>query len=136
MNAVRSGLIACIAIASGVGIVAQQAAVPSPPGVTRTILNQQDLAVPGYASALVRVELLPGAREGKHQHPGTLIGHVLEGVLTFEREGKPTLEFKAGDTFNVEPNTTHEGLNRGATTARLLVSFVFPKNQPMTVPVK
>ena len=52
----RIGLIGWLGalVSSGLVLLAQQ---PAPPAVTRTILNQQDLAVPGYASALVRVEL-------------------------------------------------------------------------------
>ena len=120
---------------SGVAPIAQQPAAP-PPGVTRTILNQQDLAIPGYASALMRVELAAGAREGRHRHPGTLIGHVLEGAITLDHEGRPTREYKAGETFNIDPDKIHEGVNKGTVPVRLLVGVVFPKDKPMTIPVQ
>ena len=106
-----------------------------PPAVTRTVLNQQDLAVPGYASALVRVELPAGAREGRHQHPGTLIAMVQEGTMTLEYVGKGTMEYKVGETFYVAPGTIHEGMNRGTAPVKLIASFVFPKDKPMTIPV-
>ena len=123
-------------VASAWGLLAQQPATPpAGPTVTRTVLNQQDLAVPGYASALVRVDLPVGAREGRHQHPGTLIAHVLEGVLTLDYEGKPTTQYKVGDTFPVEPGKIHEGINRGTVPVKLLASFVFPKDKPMTIQV-
>ena len=131
----RIGLIVLLAalVSSGLGLLAQQ---PAPPAVTRTILNQQDLAVPGYASALVRVELPAGAREGRHRHPGTLIGHVLEGVLTLDHEGRPTRDYKAGETFDIDPDKVHEGINKGPVPVRLLASVVFPKDKPMTVPAE
>jgi quercetin dioxygenase-like cupin family protein len=122
-------------IAPAWGVIAQQPATPAGPTVTRTVLNQQDLAVPGYASALVRVDLPIGGREGRHQHPGTLIVHVLEGVLTLDYEGRPTTQYKAGDTFPVEPGKIHEGINRGTVPVKLLASFVFPKDKPMTIQV-
>jgi quercetin dioxygenase-like cupin family protein len=108
------------------GVLAQQAA---------TVLNQQDMAVPGYAAALVRVELPVGAREGRHQHPGTLIALVQEGTLTLDYEGKPTMQYKVGETFAVEPGKIHEGMNKGTVPAKLIAAFVFPKDKPMTIQV-
>ncbi len=105
------------------------------PTVTRSVLNQQDLAVPGYASALVRVELPPGAREGRHRHPGTLIAMVQQGTMTLEYVGKGTMEYKVGETFHVAPGTVHEGMNKSSGPVTLIASFVFPKDQPMTIPV-
>jgi quercetin dioxygenase-like cupin family protein len=119
---------------SGWGVLADQAAAPAP-SVTRTVLRQQDLAVPGYASALVRVDVPVGAREGRHRHPGTLIAVVAEGNFTLDYEGKPTLQLKPGDTFFVEPGQVHEGMNKGTVPVRLIASFVFPKDQPMTIQV-
>ena len=107
------------------------------PTVTRTVLNQQDLPMPGgYASALVRVQLPVGAREGRHQHPGTLIAVVAEGTMTLEVEGKGVLTFKTGETFSVPPGTVHEGMNKSGAPITLIASFVFPKDKPMTIPVK
>jgi quercetin dioxygenase-like cupin family protein len=119
---------------SGAAVLADQAAAPAPT-VTRTVLKQQDLAVPGYASALVRVDVPVGAREGRHQHPGTLVALVAEGNFTLDYEGKPTLQLKAGDTFSVEPGQVHEGMNKGTVPVRLIASFVFPKDKPMTIQV-
>ena len=120
---------------SGWALRADQAGAAAPT-VTRTVLNQQDLPVPGYAAALVRVQLPVGAREGRHQHPGTLIATVAEGTMTLEVEGKGVLTFKTGETFNVPPGTVHEGMNKSGAPITLIASFVFPKDKPMTVPVK
>ena len=114
-------------------LVAQQ---PAPPAVKRTVLNQQDLtSMPGYAAALVAVELPVGAREGRHMHPGTLIAQVQQGTLTLDYEGKPTVDYKVGDTFFVEPGKTHEGMNKGSVPVKLIAAFVFPKDKAMTIPV-
>jgi quercetin dioxygenase-like cupin family protein len=137
-NAIKAAMILGILTQSWVLLAQQpqQAATPAAgPTVTRTVLNQQDVAIPGYASALVRVDLPVGAREGKHQHPGTLIATVLEGVLTLDYEGKPTTQYRVGDTFSVEPGKVHEGINRGTVPVRLIASFVFPKDKPMTIQV-
>ena len=128
---VASIVVAVVAF-SGWGLLAQQAAAPT---VTRTILKQQDLPVPGFAAALVRVDLPVGAREGRHQHPGTLIATVQEGTLTLDHEGKPSTEYKVGETFSVESGKIHEGMNKGTVPVKLIASFVFPKDKPMTIQV-
>jgi quercetin dioxygenase-like cupin family protein len=122
-----------VAACSGWELRAQQAAAQ--PTVKRTVLNQQDISVPGYAAALVSVELPVGAREGRHFHPGTLIAQVQEGVLTLDYEGKPTAQYKVGDTFYVEPGKQHEGMNKGTVPVKLIATFVFPKDKPMTIQV-
>jgi quercetin dioxygenase-like cupin family protein len=106
------------------------------PAVTRKALLQQDLAIPGYATALVAVDFPVGSREGKHTHPGTLIAYVQEGVLTLDSEGKPTATYKAGDTFSVEPGKIHEGINNGTTPVKVLAAFVVEKGKPITSPAK
>ena len=106
------------------------------PTVKRTVLRQEDLVNnPGYAAALVRVDLPVGAREGRHQHPGTLVALVEEGTITLDYEGKPTMQYKVGDTFYVEPGKIHEGMNKGTVPVKLIASFVFPKDKPMTIQV-
>jgi len=133
-NSFKVGAIIAVVTVSGWSILANQAATPGPT-ITRTVLNQQDLPIPGFAAALVRVDLPVGSREGRHTHPGTLIATVQEGVLTLDYEGKPTVEYKVGDTFNVEPGKQHEGMNKGTVPTKLIASFVFPKDKPMTIQV-
>ena len=127
-------MLAVVTAFSGGGLLARQAAAPAPT-VTRTVLNQRDLPVPGFAAALVRVDLPVGAREGKHQHPGTLIAMVQEGTMTLDYEGKPTMQYKVGETFYVESGKIHEGMNKGTVPVKLIASFVFPKDKPMTIQV-
>jgi quercetin dioxygenase-like cupin family protein len=120
-----------------VSVAAQQPAAPKMPTVTRTPLMTQALPMPGgYVATLVSVELPVGAREGRHMHSGTLVAYVAEGALTLDYEGKPTATYKTGETFSVEPGKVHEGMNKGGVPTRLIATFVFPKDQPMTTQVK
>src|ERR1051326_3631624 len=89
--------------------VCTNSAAQNQPTVTRKVLMQQDLTIPGYTAALVSVEIPVGGREGKHTHPGTLVVYVQEGALTLDYEGKPTKTYKAGESFSVEPGKIHEG---------------------------
>jgi quercetin dioxygenase-like cupin family protein len=134
-NSFKVAMIVVVMVAfSGWRPLANQTAAAQPT-VKRTVLNQQDLSIPGYAAALVSVDLPVGAREGRHQHPGTLIAQVQQGTLTLDYEGKPTMEYKVGDTFYVEPGKIHEGMNKGTVPVKLIASFVFPKDKPMTIQV-
>ena len=123
-------------VAAAGSVVAQTPAATATPTVTRTPLMTQALPMPGgYVATLVSVELPVGAREGRHLHSGTLVAYVKEGALTLDHEGKPTVTYKPGETFSVEPGKVHEGMNKGNVTTRLIATFVFPKDQPMTTQV-
>ena len=102
------------------------------PAVKRTVLMQQDLAIPGYATALVQVDFPVGSREGRHTHPGSVMVHVEEGVVTLFYEGKPMTTYKAGETFFVEAGKVHEGMNNGNAPAKAIASFVVEKGKPLT----
>ena len=105
------------------------------PTVTRKVLIQQDLTIPGYTAAMVSVEIPVGGREGRHTHPGTVMVVVQEGELTLDYEGKPTATYKAGQSFSVEPGKIHECINKGKTPVRALASFVVEKGKPLTTQV-
>jgi quercetin dioxygenase-like cupin family protein len=106
------------------------------PNVTRKVLLQQDLNISGYTASLVAVEIPAGSREGRHTHPGTLVGYVQEGTLTLDYEGKPTKTYTAGETFSVEPGKIHEGINKGNTAVKILVTLVSEKGKPLVTPVQ
>ena len=132
------GLITAVVVAAFCGLAPSLAtsAAAQQPTVTRKVLRQRDLAIPGYTAALVAVDLPVGAREGKHTHPGTLIAYVQERVLTLDYEGKPTATYKAGDTFSVDPGKIHEGINNGTTPIKVLAAVVVEKGKPITSQVK
>ena len=121
-------VIASAAIAfAGILIQAQQA-----PTVKRMVLLQHDTSVPGYEAVLVAVEIPVGGREGRHTHPGTAMIHVTDGAITLDYEGKPTVTYKAGESFFVDAKSVHEGINKGNVPAKAIATFVIPKGQPVT----
>src|SRR5207244_13187867 len=68
-----STLIIVAAIAAiAVGIGAQQT------GFKRTVIQQENLSVPGREAVTAIAEFQPGATVGQHTHPGEEIGYVLE----------------------------------------------------------
>lgn len=105
-------------------------------GPERQFLLQEDLAIPGYEVVLAEATLAVGEREGKHTHPGTLVGHMLEGELTLEQEGLPSVVLKPGDSILVEPGQIHEGINTGDVPVKALVTFVVEKSKPLSIEAK
>ena len=108
----------------------------APPQVKRTVLLRHDTPAPGFEAVLVRVDLPGGAREGRHTHPGLLLIHVEEGTLTLDYEGKPTMDYKPGDSVVVEAGKIHEGINKGSTPIKVTATFVIPKGATLTTPAK
>jgi quercetin dioxygenase-like cupin family protein len=122
--------IAALAFVSAQVIHAQQA-----PTVKRTVLLQHDTSAPGFEAVLVAVEIPVGGREGRHFHSGTAMIHVTEGALTLDYEGKPTVRYKAGDSFFVDAKAVHEGINKENVPAKAIATFIIPKGQPVTTQV-
>ena len=125
-NSIKLTVLALI-VAAG-SVAAQQPAASKTPTVTRTPLVTKDLPMPGgFVATLVRVDLPVGAREGRRTHSGTLVAYVKEGALTLDHEGKPTVTYKAGETYSVEPGNVHEGMNKGDVPTQLIATFVYRK---------
>jgi len=108
-------------------------ALAQQPTVERKVLVQEDLTTnPGYQVVLVAVTIPVGGREGRHMHPGTLVGQVLEGALTLEQEGRPSVTYKAGESILVEPGRVHEGINKGSVPIRIVATFIVEKGKPLS----
>jgi quercetin dioxygenase-like cupin family protein len=137
MNFARLGpvrmitVFAALSLAGTLSVHAQQA-----PAVKRTIVLKQDMSIPEREGVMALVELPPGASEGRHTHPAEVFAFVLEGSISLENEGSPTVTLKAGDVFHIVPGKVHQATNNGTVTAKLAVVFVAEKGKPLTTPVK
>ena len=121
---------AAITVMGLLAVVAAQQA-----GFRRTLLQQEDLAAPDHEAVTARAELDPGASSGRHRHSGDEIGYVLDGTLTLEQDGKPTMALSAGETFLIPAGTVHNAVNTSAATVSVLVTYVAPKGQTLTTAV-
>ena len=83
--ALRLAIGAACAIAAGT-LLAQAS------GLTRTMVGKADVSVPGREAVIARVEVAPGARAGRHTHPGDEISYILEG----ESDPSSTASRRAG----------------------------------------
>jgi quercetin dioxygenase-like cupin family protein len=112
-------------------------------GVTRTVLLKKPLeADPKKEVTIFMAEFKPGARTGKHYHPGQEFIYVVEGEGRIEEAGKPPVELKPGMAIYFEsdpakPTYVHEGFNTSKTkTLKLVTTLITEKGQPLATPVK
>jgi len=124
-----SGVSVALLIAAAAALAAQQ------PTITRTVLQQADISVPGREAVTVRAEIPMGGTTGRHTHPGEEITYVLEGTLTLEIDGAAARTLKAGDAFFVPAGKVHNATaSSGKATA--IANYIVEKGKPLTTPVK
>ncbi|MBC7895507.1 MAG: cupin domain-containing protein [Cytophagaceae bacterium] len=106
-------------------------------GITRTDLQRHDLGATGREVIQARVELAPGVAFGKHTHPGEEIIYMLEGVLEYEVEGRPSpITLKAGEVLFIPARTVHAARNPGRINGAELATYVVEKGKPVLTMVK
>jgi len=130
-----AGVASC-AICGLTGFMATDASAQSPPpaassGVTRKVLSQIDGPVPGYTTISMDVTIEPGITVPRHTHPGIESSYVMEGMLELPVQGQPTRMIKAGDAFQIPPETPHAGGKPSDTKSRILVTYIVEKDKPL-----
>ena len=134
---VRQALFSAAAAATFITVLcAGRTLAQGAPEVKRTVLLRHDAPAPGFEAVLVGVEIPVGGREGRHTHPGLAIIHVEQGTLSLDYEGKPSTDYKPGDSVVVEGGKIHEGINKGTTPIKVIATFVIPKGATLTTPAK
>jgi quercetin dioxygenase-like cupin family protein len=122
---------AIVGISGGLVLDARQA-----PAVKRNVVLKQDMSIPDREGVMAWVDLPPGSAEGKHTHFAEVFAFVLEGTVSLEIEGKPTVTLKAGDVFYVPTGKVHQAINSSSAAAKLAAVFVAEKGKPLTTQVK
>ena len=102
-------------------------------GLKRTVLQKTELPDTKYVTVLVSVEIDPGTVVARHTHPGVESAYVLEGEAELSVQGQPARKIKAGDWFQIAPETPHSARN-GDKPSRLLVTYVVDKDKPLASP--
>ena len=124
----RSMFMLAALVAIAVGASAQQ------PGFKRTVIQQENLSIPGRESVTAIAEFQPGGTVGRHTHPGEEIGYILEGAIVLEQDGKPAVTLGAGKTFFIPSGTIHNATNKGQSQARVLANYIVEKGKPVATP--
>ena len=114
--------------------VSAQGAPPPTPGFTRKLLSKIDGPMAGYETLVMEVEIGPGVLIPRHTHPGIESGYVIEGVIELPIQGQQTRTLKAGDGFQVPPETPHAGAKNGDKPTKVVSTYVVQKGKPLASP--
>lgn len=125
------GVIAAVAACS-FGVEAQQLAKGGVPDTFR----RSDTAARGRELVASTFTWEPRTHTEWHLHPGEMVGHVAEGTLRVEEEGKPPVTYHAGQTFIVRAGVPHDCTNDTASRTRVFVTYLLEKGKPLSVPVQ
>lgn len=97
-------------------------------------MGRGDVSVPGREALVARVEVAPGARAGRHSHPGHEISYVMQGEGTLLIDGEPPRAVKAGESFIIPAGVIHDAVNNGAVPVKLVGVYVVEKGKPLATP--
>lgn len=103
-------------------------------GLTRTMVLKADVSVPGREAVVARVEVAPGAKAGRHTHPGDEISYVMEGEALLLVDGQPPRTVKAGESFVIPAGVVHDAHNVSAAPIKLVGVYVVEKGKPLASP--
>ncbi|MDB5860865.1 MAG: cupin [Ramlibacter sp.] len=123
--------LACVAgaLALAAGTLFAQAS-----GLTRVLVGKGDVSVPGREAVVARVEVAPGAKAGRHTHPGDEISYVMEGEALLLIDGQPPRPVKAGESFVIPAGVVHDAHNVGSAPIKLVGVYVVEKGKPLASP--
>lgn len=103
-------------------------------GLTRTLVGRADVSIPGKEAVVARVEVAPGARAGRHTHPGDEISYVQEGQVELLVDGQAPRVVKAGESFVIPAGTVHDAHNASDAPVKLVGVYVVEKGKPLASP--
>ncbi len=103
-------------------------------GLTRTLVGRADVSVPGREAVVARVEVAPGAKAGRHTHPGDEISYVVEGEATLLIDGQAPRQVNAGESFVIPAGVVHDAHNNGSSPIKLIGVYVVEKGKPLATP--
>ena len=118
-----------LALAATAGVIVAQA-----PALTRTVVMQADVSVPGREAVIARVEIAPGGVAGWHTHPGDEISYLVEGETLLLVAGKPPRKLVAGEGFVIPAGVVHSAKNEGTVAAKAVAVYVVEKGKPLASP--
>jgi quercetin dioxygenase-like cupin family protein len=104
--------------------------------IKRTVLQKGDVSGDNREAVVAQVEVAPGARAGRHTHPGDEISYVQEGEGELLIDGEPPRKVKAGEAFIIPAGKVHDAHNSGAAPMKLVGVYVVRKGEPLATPAK
>jgi quercetin dioxygenase-like cupin family protein len=107
---------------------------PSP--VKRTVLGKVEVPGANYDVITAMVEIAPGFKAGRHNHPGTVQAQVLEGEFWYAVDGQPEKTAKAGEWLEIRDAAIHNEGATGPVPAKLIAIYTVERGKPLVNPIK
>jgi quercetin dioxygenase-like cupin family protein len=106
---------------------------PSP--VKRTIMQRADVPGTNLETIYASLEIAAGFKAGRHNHPGVVMAHIVEGDFWLQLDGEPERGLHAGESLTIPDRAIH---NEGATDkpVKLDVVYVVEKGKPLVSPAQ
>jgi quercetin dioxygenase-like cupin family protein len=119
-----------IAIGLAFVLIAVAAAQAQQAAIKRTVLQKVDVPGSTYEAVFATAELPAGVAIGRHSHPGTEQGAVIEGEVTLMVEGQPDKVYKAGESWLIPAGAPHDA-RAGSSGGKVIVVYVVEKGKPL-----
>jgi quercetin dioxygenase-like cupin family protein len=100
--------------------------------IKRTPVQKIDFPA-GYSTVTAIAEVPAGGAAGRHSHPGSEIGYVLEGEVELLVEGKPPLKLMAGESYQIPEGVVHDA-KAGDKPFKVLGVYVVKAGEPLAKP--
>ena len=120
---------------SATEVLAAGSAAAAATGVTRQILSRTDGPAAGYETIIMDVKIEKGTTVPRHTHPGVESTYVMEGSIEVPVQGQETKVYKAGQAFQIPPETPHAGGKPPTENTRLMINYIVEKGKPLVKPV-
>lgn len=131
-SAIKRTTISLLLLCLMTGTVAAQE-----PKVT-TLMSKNLKGNPNKEVVMITVEYPPGGSSPVHRHHAQAFVYMLEGSLVMQVKGGKEVTLTPGQTFYEGPDDVHVKDRNTSTTkpAKMLVTLIKDKGEPLLVPVK
>jgi quercetin dioxygenase-like cupin family protein len=120
-------------VVTGLASAQQPPGTATTPPIKRTILQKADVPGTNLEIMYAALEISAGFKAGRHNHPGVVMGQIVDGEFWLQLDGQPEQVLRAGESFTLPDRVVH---NEGSTDkpAKLNVVYVVEKGKPLVSP--
>jgi quercetin dioxygenase-like cupin family protein len=97
------------------------------------ILKRTEYPGDKYVCVLLSLDLAPGDLVPRHMHPGIGSSYIVAGSITLSVKREPDRIFKAGDGYQIPPETPHN-IRNGPDRSTIVATLIVEKDKPLVEP--
>jgi quercetin dioxygenase-like cupin family protein len=119
--------------AVGLALVQGRALAQGLSKIPLKILKRTEYPGDKYVCVLLSLDLAPGDLVPRHMHPGVESSYIVAGSITLSVKGEPDRIFKAGDGYQIPPETPHN-IRNGPDGSTIVATLIVEKDKPLVEP--